>query len=91
MNDFGFTNLHEKNIKDNYKNFNKNFKLKQRESIKNENPYRKNKINGDKRNEEDSTKYGEFVPSFFNWMTLDEQKERANELKNITKNDENCK
>ncbi len=38
---------------------------------------------------DDSTKYGEFVPSFFNWMTLDEQKNRANELNDMTKKSEN--
>ncbi|MBR2786486.1 MAG: hypothetical protein IKD76_03215 [Clostridia bacterium] len=29
---------------------------------------------------EDSTKYGEFVSSYFAWLTLDEQKERAKQL-----------
>lgn len=35
---------------------------------------------------EDSTKYGEFVSSYFAWMPLEEQKETANKLENITKN-----
>ena len=34
---------------------------------------------------EDSTKYGEFISSFFNWQTLDGQKKRASELENMTK------
>ena len=35
---------------------------------------------------EDITKYGEFIPSFFNWMTVDKQKEKAKEMENMTKN-----
>ena len=35
---------------------------------------------------EDSTKYGEFVSSYFAWLTLDGQKERARKLDEITKN-----
>ena len=34
------------------------------------------------------TKYGEFISSFFNWIPLEEQKERAKRLENITKNKE---
>lgn len=34
---------------------------------------------------EDTTKYGEFVPSYFTWMTLEEQKEIADKLSKITK------
>lgn len=34
---------------------------------------------------EDATKYGEFVSSYFAWLTLEGQKERADELNNITK------
>lgn len=34
---------------------------------------------------EDATKYGEFVSSFFAWIPLSEQKERADKLENITK------
>ena len=89
MDDFEFTNLYEKNIKNNYKILNKNFKLKQRESIEDNTPYRTNNIEENKKNADDSTKYGEFVPSFFNWMTLDQQKNRANELNDITKKSKN--
>ena len=35
--------------------------------------------------DEDTTKYGEFIPSYFSWLTLDEQKEIANRLSKITK------
>ncbi len=34
---------------------------------------------------EDTTKYGEFVSSYFAWKTLDNQKKRAKELENMTK------
>ena len=34
---------------------------------------------------EDSTKYGEFVSSYFAWIPLPEQKEKAKRLQNITK------
>lgn len=34
---------------------------------------------------EDTTKYGEFVSSYFAWLTLDGQKDRANELSKTTK------
>ena len=40
---------------------------------------------------EDSTKYGEFISSYFAWVSLPNQKERAEELDNMTKteNDKN--
>ena len=34
---------------------------------------------------EDTTKYGEFVSSYFAWITLDGQKKRAKKLDEITK------
>ena len=34
---------------------------------------------------EDVTKYGEFVSSYFAWLTLDRQKKTAKKLENITK------
>lgn len=34
---------------------------------------------------EDSTKYGEFISSFFAWIPLSEQKEKAQRFQNITK------
>lgn len=38
-----------------------------------------------KKEKEDATKYGEFVSSYFAWLTLDGQKERADQLQEITK------
>ena len=44
------------------------------------------KINVDKNeNEEDVTKYGEFVSSYFAWLTPERQKKRAKEIDNMTK------
>lgn len=37
---------------------------------------------------EDATKYGEFVSSYFAWISLPNQKERAEKLANMTKNKE---
>ena len=65
------------------------------------NEFNNKKINNEKRKEnieqarndfgvevgEDSTKYGEFVSSYFAWIPLPEQKEKAKELQNMTKND----
>lgn len=34
---------------------------------------------------EDVTKYGEFVSSYFAWMSLEEQKDRVNKMENMTK------
>ena len=34
---------------------------------------------------EDSTKYGEFISSYFAWVSLPEQKEKVEELQDITK------
>lgn len=36
-------------------------------------------------NEEEKTKYGEFIPSYFAWLTLEKQKKIADKLSNITK------
>ena len=33
----------------------------------------------------DATKYGEFVSSYFAWLTLSRQKERAEDMENMTK------
>jgi len=35
---------------------------------------------------EDTTKYGEFISSYFSWLSLNGQKEKANELEQKTKN-----
>ena len=34
---------------------------------------------------EDATKYGEFISSYFAWVSLPAQKEKVEELENITK------
>lgn len=34
---------------------------------------------------EDTTKYGEFVSSYFAWISLPDQKEKAEELEEMTK------
>ena len=44
----------------------------------------KKKINK-KESGEDATKYGEFVSSFFGWITPKHQKERAEELEKLGK------
>lgn len=41
----------------------------------------------DEFNAEDTTKYGEFISSFFAWVPPEKQKEKANELDNMTKKD----
>lgn len=38
---------------------------------------------------EDATKYGEFISSYFSWVSLPHQKERVEELQNMTKKKEN--
>ena len=38
---------------------------------------------------EDATKYGEFVSSYFAWLTLDGQRERAKQLDKMTKKEKN--
>jgi hypothetical protein len=37
---------------------------------------------------EDTTKYGEFISSYFSWVSLQEQKEKVEKLQNITKKNE---
>lgn len=37
---------------------------------------------------EDATKYGEFISSYFAWVSLPEQKEKVEELQDITKEKE---
>ncbi len=39
---------------------------------------------GDMEDMEDVTKYGEFVSSYFAWLTLEHQKKQANEMENMT-------
>ena len=35
--------------------------------------------------EEETTKYGEFISSYFSWLTLDTQKKLAKRMENMTK------
>ena len=39
-----------------------------------------------KKENEETTKYGEFISSYFAWKTLEEQKNIANKLADITDN-----
>ncbi len=44
-----------------------------------------NQIKGDIWNaEEDVTKYGEFVSSYFAWLTLEKQKKQSKRMENMT-------
>lgn len=38
---------------------------------------------------EDTTKYGEFISSYFAWISLPQQKEKVKELEKMTKKDKN--
>lgn len=40
---------------------------------------------------EDTTKYGEFISSYFAWVSLPQQKEKVEELEEITKKREKKK
>ncbi len=40
---------------------------------------------------EDSTKYGEFISSYFAWISLPEQKEKVEKMQEMTKKKENEK
>ena len=51
----------------------------------NYNKKEKNKLNKNNEEIEDTTKYGEFISTFFTWNTLRQQKERAKEMENMTK------
>lgn len=44
---------------------------------------KKNLENDDEK--EDTTKYGEFITTYFAWTTLDKQKEKTKKMENITK------
>lgn len=57
---------------------------KKNEHINNKYIYRRILME-EKERKEDTTKYGEFIPSYFAWLTLEKQKENANKLSDITK------
>lgn len=46
---------------------------------------KENKITED----ENTTNYGEFITSYFAWVLPEKQKERAEEMENMTKKDKN--
>lgn len=48
----------------------------------------KNKIRHSISEIEDATKYGEFVSSYFAWLTLDKQKTKAKEMEEMTKGED---
>jgi len=51
----------------------------------NKRTYKDNKIvRNNIKEKEDATKYGEFVSSYFAWLTLDKQKQNAEELAHMT-------
>lgn len=73
-----------------YKNINNNQNENNNKNINN-NQNQKNVANASIQNDEsieDTTKYGETISSMFNWITLKEQKKRADELANMTKYDD---
>ena len=39
----------------------------------------------EKKRKEDTSKYGEFVPSSHQWLPIEHQKEKAEKLANVTK------
>ena len=46
---------------------------------------KKKVVNNNFETQDDATLYGEFIPSYFNWITIKEQKEKAEKLDNMTK------
>ena len=55
------------------------------DKINSEDKKREYQVENKNKTEEDSTKYGEFIPSQFEWVTLDVQKKKAQELEEMTK------
>ena len=51
----------------------------------NKNDEKNNKEKIEYSKNEDKTKYGEFVSSYFAWIPLEKQKEKAEDLENKTK------
>ena len=76
------------NKKDNVVNQLNNKKKKNFKSQSKNNKEEINHINNftsSKEKGEDATQYGEFVSSFFGWISPEEQKEQTHKLENITK------
>ena len=61
--------------------------IKQNEIEKDNVGHNMEKINTNQEDEnvEDTTKYGEFISSYFNWLPPEKQKKRAKELDDMTK------
>ena len=58
----------------------------------NEDFKKENKFNSIEEEEwEDTTKYGEFISSYFAWVSLPQQKRKVDKLENITKKKEKNK
>ena len=67
-------------FKNNEKNNSKNQLKNNKEEINHINDFTSSKEIG-----EDATQYGEFMSSFFGWVSQDKQKEQTHKLENITK------
>ncbi len=52
--------------------------MEEKNDNKNKNPFK-----------DDATECGEFICSYFSWLTLDQQKKKAEELNKMTKSDTN--
>jgi len=62
----------------NKNNMDRNLKYSRNEKRVSDN-YSKEKLSG-----EDSTKYGEFVSTFHNWLPIEEQKKKGRVMEDIT-------
>ena len=68
---------------------NENTKTNKEEEMKNNHKFQTKKMKaeiGNMESEEDVTKYGEFVSSYFAWLTLDKQKNKAKKMEKMTEN-----
>lgn len=66
---------------------NENMKLSKKIEMENNHKSQTEELKGEINNmedEEDVTKYGEFVSSYFAWLTLDKQKSKAKKFEKMT-------
>lgn len=63
--------------------------IKKMNNQKQDSKYNKNNEAEELEVGEDSTKYGEFISSYFAWVSLPQQKENVEKLEKITKKDKN--
>ncbi len=64
-----------------------NMKLSKKIEMENNHKSQMEELKGEINNmesEEDVTKYGEFVSSYFAWLTLDKQKSKAKKMEKMT-------